>query len=164
MESIPKRIAITGPECAGKTTLATKLHKKYGGTKIDEYARRYLQKIGAKYEQDDLDAIALGQMRQWLPAQGHPIICDSDMTTMLIWSEEKYGQVSKLISTLYQKQNFDLYVLCKPDLPWEAAPLRETPRDRMRLFNLYKSKLVEANRHFVIVDSSNREEFTLETL
>ena len=54
------RIAITGPESSGKTTLAKNLAKVFSAAYIPEFARQYLQEKGLKYDQWDLDEIAQG--------------------------------------------------------------------------------------------------------
>jgi len=163
--SIPyNRIAITGPESSGKTTLANQLHQKLGGTLIGEYARRYLEKTGGKYDKDDLDAIALGQMRQWIPAHVHPFICDTEMTTMKIWSLEKFGKLSPLIEMLCDQQRFDIYLLCRPDIPWEDDPMRESPKDRERLFDIYAKMLTAAGRPYHIIEGQDRLNLALSIL
>ena len=159
-----KRIAITGPECSGKTTLAETLHEHLGGTLVLEFARRYLDKTGGRYEQEDLDAIALGQMRQWMATHQHPIISDTEMSTLKIWSLEKYGSCSDLIQTFYDKQQFDLYILCRPDIAWVADPLRENPNDRDLLFKKYLTELESSDREFIIWEGERNIDLLLSKL
>lgn len=157
MTVIFNRIAITGPECSGKTTTAEALQRLMGGSIVPEYARHYLSKVSGPYDRDDLDAIALGQMRQWMSAHERPVICDTEMTVMKVWSEERFGEVSELISMLYAKQQFDLYLLCRPDIEWQPDPLRENPTDRPRLFERYRALLDEEGRDYHIIQGNEMQ-------
>ena len=51
------RIAITGPESSGKTTLANLLGEKLNATVFLEFARAYLDELDRDYNQEDLDQI-----------------------------------------------------------------------------------------------------------
>ena len=48
------KIAFTGPECSGKSTMAKWLAKELSYEIVDEYAREYLKDKSA-YSIDDLD-------------------------------------------------------------------------------------------------------------
>lgn len=147
------KIALTGPECSGKTTLAIRLAKELKGVLLPEFARQFLsQRNGYSFE--DLDAIATGQKQLELKAaeMGHPIIiCDTDILVVKIWSEVKFGKVSPVVEHLYQTTTYDLTFLCKPIFDWEYDSLREAPDpvERMRLYSLYFDALVKEGRKFV---------------
>jgi nicotinamide riboside kinase len=85
------------------------------------------------------------------------LISDSEMLVMKIWSEEKYNNVSSVIKNLYENQTFDLYLLCKPDIPFVADSQRENPLDRDRLYKIYKSELQKQSVHFVEVKGAQQE-------
>ena len=57
------RIAITGPESTGKSTLARQLAEHYQTTWVPEFARVYLDQLGRPYEEGDLVSIAKGQLQ-----------------------------------------------------------------------------------------------------
>lgn len=150
------KIALTGPECSGKTSLATELGNKLGVSWIPEFARHYLSDLNQPYTQSDLDVIAKQQQKfidMYLKTNSKYMIVDTEMLVLKIWSEEKYQEVSPLITSLYEQQNFDLVVLCKPDMPFEADDLRENPDDRDRLYQLYMNELKASNTNFVIAES-----------
>jgi len=132
------RIAFTGPECSGKSTMAKWLADEYSLKIVEEYAREYLQKKKG-YSIHDLDVIAAEQFVR-NSSQG-PLIADTEMLVLKIWSEEKYQRVSKNILQLLKQQEFDFYFLCKPDFNWVSDPLRENALDRKRLFDLYEESL-----------------------
>ena len=119
------RIAITGPESSGKTTLCVALAEYYQVSYIPEYARIYLEHIKGQYQSLDLDIIAQGQLDSLLSFKGQIAICDTDFSVLELWSKYKYNRVSDHIQVLVAKDYFNLHVLCKPDIPFEPDPLRE---------------------------------------
>jgi nicotinamide riboside kinase len=147
------RIAITGPESSGKTTLARDLLEEIGIDSCPEFAREYLNNRQGNYSFSDLDTIALRQVEIWKKATSH-LICDTEMTVIKIWSEVKFGKVSPIVMDLYKKQVFDHYFLCRPDIPWESDPLREDPGRREWLFKLYEKELYTLQRPFTILEGS----------
>jgi nicotinamide riboside kinase len=156
MEKAALRIAFTGPESSGKTTLALWLSSFSGLPYIDEYARTYLAEK-SNYEQEDLDQMAIKQTELW-PNAG--FIADTEMHVFQIWSQVKYMEVSPVITSLLNAQRFDHYFLCAPDIPWEADPLRENPHNRQELFELYQKELQQYGRPFTILtgDQKMRQE------
>lgn len=143
------KIAFTGPECSGKTTLAQWLSKQWDCHWSPEFARAYLSSK-MNYAKTDLDEIAMGQ---FISNQQVPV-SDTEMLVMDVWSRVKYGHVSQKITELLSTQNFDLYFLCKPDFPWEEDPLRENPTDREQLFERYVQRLKELNWNYHILEGS----------
>lgn len=150
MEKSALRIAFTGPESSGKTTLAAWLSSYLELPFIAEYARTYLaEKIA--YQQEDLDLMATEQVALW-PNGG--FIADTEMYVFQIWSKVKYAEVSLVISELLKQQHFDHYFLCAPDIPWEDDPLRENPDNRQHLFELYLDVLHKNERNFTVLTGS----------
>jgi len=151
------RVAITGPESTGKTTLAKAISEKLNGEYIPEFAREYLAELKGKYKQSDLNEIARRQLGSLLNSSARLRISDTDFIVLDIWSNEKYGSTSSYIEDLIINKYFDLHILCTPDIPWEEDPLRENPNDRDRLFDLYKTRLIELKKPFIIVEGSHEE-------
>ncbi len=82
---------------------------------------------------------------------------DTDMITILIWSQEKFGRVHPDIEQLVQTTHYDHWLLCRPDMPWEEDPLRENPHDRDRLFMIYERTLQELGRPYTIMEGPHEE-------
>jgi nicotinamide riboside kinase len=156
MEKNTLRLAFTGPESSGKTTMAKWCAQEFSLTCIDEFARVYLANQSS-YIQKDLDFMAQEQVAQW-PTKG--FVADTEMHVFEVWSKFKYAEVSPIISQLLNTQHFDHYFLCAPDIPWEADPLRENPHDRLQLFEMYQNVLEENKRRYTILAGSleNRQE------
>ena len=149
------RIAITGPESSGKTTLCLSLAEHFNVASIPEFARVYLERTEGDYEQSDLDQIAEGQLESIVSSSNKVDICDTDFSVLEIWSQYKYGNVSVPIQKLVEQDLFDLHILCTPDIPWEEDPLRENADNRDQLFELYKASLKKYNKNFIIVSGEH---------
>ena len=152
---MPKTI-ITGPESSGKTTLCKALSKHFNLPFSKEYARGYLDELDRDYIIDDLLSIAKRQLESEINS---PFL-DTDLITIKIWSEYKYGSCDNWILDQIEKQKTEkrIYLLCKPDIPWQADKQRENPNDREELFKIYKQEL-EALRHdYFIVEGENKEQ------
>jgi len=160
------KIAITGPESSGKTTLSQSLSEHYNVAFIPEFARDYLEQIKGEYSQSDLDEIAQGQLKTIVSSHNEIDICDSDFSVLEIWSNYKYGNVSDYIAELVKKELFDLHILCTPDIPWEEDVLRENPDNRDELFEIYKKSLNKHNKNYIIVsgDHKNRIKKSLQSI
>ena len=148
------KIAITGPESSGKTTLTETLATKFNAISVPEFARNYLEEKNGIYTQEDLDIIAIGQAKSWENSKHKLLICDTELTIIKIWSEFKYKSCSETILKLYNQQKFDHYFLCFPDIPWEEDPLRENPNDREILFKIYLNELKKNNLPFTIISGN----------
>ena len=157
MEKAVKHIVITGPESSGKTTLTKAIAKALNTDYTEEYAREYLNS-NTSYKQEDLLLIAQGQLQKE-KANANPIaIHDTDLITIKIWSEYKYNQCDPWIleQIEHQKSKNRTYLLCKPDIPWEADPLRENPSNRAELFKIYKKELEYLGHDYFVVDERVR--------
>ena len=150
------RIAITGPESSGKSTLAKFLAERFHTSFAAEFAREYLTKTEGEYELKDLVEIARGQLENERKAiRDANKICffDTDMLVLKIWASFRYGRVPKFIETSFRESKIDAYLLCSPDIPWEPDPFRESPdnEERQKLFELYQNELEINNRPYFIV-------------
>ncbi len=161
------KIAITGPESSGKTTLAKALSKHFDCPWVPEYARKYLSKKEGVYSQEDLNSILKGQLEleEKLTIKNAPFIfCDSDPLVLWIWSNVKFSNVSSEINEAWLNHHYDLYLLLYPDLKWEFDPLRENKNDRMELFSLYQEKLKSSRRSYVIIKGEDKLNKAIQTI
>lgn len=151
------RIAITGPESSGKSTLAKAIARIERGAYIPEFARTYLEENGPDYEVEDLDIMVQGHADSIQNSKNSLIIVDTDFVVFKVWSEYKYERASALIHRLMSENWFDLHVLCAPDIPWEPDALRENPNDRNELFQRYVEALEMYRKEYVIVEGSHEK-------
>ena len=139
-------IRVTGPESSGKTTLARRLAWCLDGIYVAEAARSYLHAREGKYAAGDLPAIWEAQRRLEDAARAQSasyVICDTGPEVVYVWAEVKYGHVARSVQDAVASRQYDLTLLCAPDLPWAPDPLRETPDrgQRWELFERYRSLL-----------------------
>jgi len=157
-----KKIAITGPESTGKTSLAKDLAKHYKAIWVPEFARTYLQNITLPYTAIDLDNIAQGQIdaiKKALAVSEKYLFADTELIVMKIWYENAFKKCPKWLSEALEAQEFDLYLLCAIDLPWTYDPQREHPHMREHFFNLYIKELESRNLPYSII-SGNKSKRT----
>lgn len=164
------KIAVTGPESTGKSTLASEMARKFNTVWVPEYAREYLSKTNGIYDKADLEKIAIGQMQLEAEyakkAENNILVCDTDATVLKIWSEVKYGNSLPIIENWFRRSDYDLFLLTNVDLPWEYDPLREHPDKRELLFQLYFLTLESAKKNFRVIegDSEMRKKMAIEAI
>ncbi len=151
-----KKIVLTGPESTGKSSLAKSLSDYYNAPIVDEYAVEYLKKTNGKYQYKDLALIAKGQieLEDTIISNNKSdlVFIDTDLITIKIWSKVKYNKVSRWIMKTIRERDYDLYLLCKPDIPWEYNEFRENPDDRDWLFTLYEKELKKYKKKYAIIE------------
>lgn len=145
------RIAITGPESSGKTTLAIALAKHFSVEYVHEFAREFGEKSGGVYVQEDLDYIAQEHAKNIELSQNSIQIIDTEFISLKIWSDYRFHSTSKKIMELIENYPFDLFILCTPEMPWESDPLRVNPLDREKLFESFKKELNAYKKNHIIV-------------
>ena len=57
-----KVVVLTGPESTGKSWLADRLRRRFGGLLVDEYVRHYIERTQRDTTLADIPAIARGQL------------------------------------------------------------------------------------------------------
>lgn len=158
-----KRIAIVGPECTGKTALASFLAQHFQTFWVPEFARSYIETLNRPYEKQDLVTIARGQIRleNELAARANKvIICDTNLIVIKIWSEFNYGDCDPEIVKTLGTQHYHLQLLTYIDIPWEDDPQREHPHQREQLYEMYKRELLNSNAHFIEIKGIELERRT----
>ena len=162
-----KKIVILGPESTGKSILSISLCKHYHGFHVREYAREYLKSMPNQYLEEDLLQIAKGQIlledkeeQKCRDNENSIIIYDTDLTVIKIWSEYKYGRCDPWILEQVQNRKYDLYLLTNPDLNWQPDPMRENPKDRSKIFELYLNDLESRNLDYRVISGIGEERTT----
>lgn len=164
MEKI-KKIVIVGPESTGKSTLAQQLASHFNTSWCPEYARDYLSKNGKDYSYEDLLQIAQGQIaleaQTSRAARNGLFFIDTDMHVLKIWCEVAFGKCHSWILEQLNTRQYDLYLLCKTDLPWVADELREYPdyETRQRLFEMYREALLRQATPWTEISGSDADRF-----
>jgi NadR type nicotinamide-nucleotide adenylyltransferase len=158
------KIAVLGPESTGKTMLAEQLAAHFKAPWIPEYAREYIENLKAPYTYDDVCSIAIKQIEQEQEIGKHNptaeyVFFDTDLIITKVWFSYCYGNVPDFLIKQLNTGFFDLYLLCSPDLPWVADPVREHGQDREFFFNWYKNEIEQTGKPYVIVTGIGNQRF-----
>ena len=138
------RIAITGPESTGKSTLAKDLAEYFETEWVQEYARTFLEDIQREYTWEDYITIVYGQIlaeERLLATKPKILIFDTDMLVLKIWGLRRFGRYPSIIDGGLEKPAYDFHFLCGTEIAWEPDPLREHPDSRDNLYEQYLSEL-----------------------
>ena len=154
------KIAITGPESTGKSTLSEKLAHHYNTNFVPEYSRTYFENFEGQYTENDVVEIAKGQHNLIIEEEKKSskiLIADTEIVVCKIWVEYVFKHSNKVIDEILKQQDFDLYLLCDIDLPWTYDPLRENPNieERKELFEIYRNTLEQMKVPFEIVSGDD---------
>lgn len=156
---------VLGPESTGKTTLCKNLAQHFNTLWVPEYAREYLEKKGPKYNYDDLEKIAAGQLAledkavqeiQKLNPKPCCLFIDTDMYVMKVWSEYVFGKCSQFILENIVARKYDLYLLCNIDVEWVKDALREYPDEtpRKELMAIYTDVLANQTTPWQLISGN----------
>ena len=131
-------VCAVGAESTGKTTACRHLAATFGVPWLPEYAREHLD--GSPYDEATVAAIAREQMRREaaILASGAPcVVLDTDLAVIWVWWRVKFGSPPPWIERAFRAQPPRFYLLCRPDLPWQPDPLRESPGERWSIHRRY---------------------------
>lgn len=154
----PIRIVITGPESTGKTTLAKQLAELYNGRYIPEFAREYVEKLPHRYTFADVEAIANTQIDQYLSTKSGSeqiFFFDTWLIITKVWFNWVFGRTPEWLEDKILESPIDLFLLCRPDLPWEADAVRENGgENRLKLYDQYRNELNHYGFKYVEIGGS----------
>ncbi|MGV3585757.1 MAG: AAA family ATPase [Adhaeribacter sp.] len=154
------KVAITGPESTGKSTLATQLAAHYNTIWVPEFARTYIAELPQRYTPQDIENIARGQLtavQAAVPTANKILFADTDLLVIKIWFTHAFGYCPNWILAALEKQDFDLYLLMDVDLPWQADEQREHPHLRQFFYDWYKKELKLYGFPFIQISGSQDE-------
>lgn len=140
----PFRVVVTGSECTGKTTLARALAERLGAPWAPEFARAYFDAKGTPLDASDVEPIARGQVAgedaAEATAQGL-LVLDTDLLSTAVYARHYYGACPAWVEEAARARRADLYLLCAPDLPWEADGQRDRGEARDEMHGLFARAL-----------------------
>ena len=144
----PRRVVVTGGECTGKTTLAAALAARWETAWAAEAAREVSLSRRVALGPEDVPVIARTHLRLADEAgraaneAGRAIVVfDQDLLSTAVYARHYYGSCPPWIERLAVERVGDLYLLCHPDLPWEADGVRDRPQARAEIHALFGEAL-----------------------
>jgi len=150
------RVVLTGPECTGKTTLAQAIAERLRAPWVPEASRAYAETRHGVLTAADVEPIARATrdaLHRAAADQPPVLVADTDLVSTLVYARAYYGACPAWIEQACADQLADLYLLCAPDLPWEADGVRDRPdaEDRTVMHAAFADALRELGAHVVTV-------------
>jgi len=140
----PLRVVVTGSECTGKTTLARALAARFDAPWVPEFCRGYQDAKGAPLGASDVEPIARGQVAAAEAAEASArdlVVLDTDLLSTVVYARHYYGGCPGWVEEAACARRADLYLLCAPDLPWEADGQRDRGEGREEMHRLFAEAL-----------------------
>ncbi|WP_439816817.1 AAA family ATPase [Zavarzinia sp. CC-PAN008] len=133
------RVAIHGGECAGKTTLARALADALACPWVPEFARTYIEGGHWRQHADDFVAIAAGHdAAEAAAAADAPevLVLDTTLVETAMWQRRYFGAASAALdaAAVASLSRHQVHLLCAPDFPAEADPIRDSATLRQAQF------------------------------
>lgn len=148
-------IVITGPESTGKTTLTENLAKRFKCDWVPEYARKYIENLGRRYDYGDVENIArhqIQQIRKHQKGREELIFFDTHLLITKFWFEIVFNKLPKWFLDEYYVLKPDFFLLLTPEVEWIYDAVRENPGEkRNELFEIYKNEIQKLNIPYDIV-------------
>ena len=160
-----KRIVITGAESTGKTTLTKALSASYGEPCSAEFVRSYVNSHQRELNPSDLEPIAKGQLAledDALEQAQRLIFHDTNILSSIIYAQVYFDTGIKWLNDRFLERDYSLYLLCMPDIPWEADEgQRESPAARDDLHVRFKHQLERRQLPYVEIHGSKQARMRL---
>jgi len=146
------KIVVTGPESVGKTELSKALAGHYNCSWVPEYARSYIGGIKRKYTLEDVLHIASVQMEETTKPANGMIIFDTWLIITKVWLDIVFHARNDRLEKMIRSKPVDLFLLCKPDIPWYPDTVRENGGEtRNILYNRYLNEIEKEGYPYRIV-------------
>ncbi len=155
-----RRIVLTGPECTGKTTLAAEVATALHAPWLPEASRAYAAerlREGHALTAGDVEPIAIRAVatEDAALALAPPVlVLDTDLLSTVVYSRHYYGACPEWIEEEARVRRAECYLLCLPDIPWEADGVRDLPQLRDELLTLFRDTLEELECRVVEVSGA----------
>jgi NadR type nicotinamide-nucleotide adenylyltransferase len=142
-------VVLIGPECTGKTWLASDLADLYRVPWSPEHAREYVEHRQGPLTYADVDPIGRGQqagedaaMARATAEGARLVLLDTDLVSTMVYSRHYYGGCPRWIETAARERLGDLYLLHHADVEWRPDGYqREEPERRGELFERFRATL-----------------------
>lgn len=152
-----KVVVLTGPESTGKSWLAAGLQQRFGGLRVDEYVRRFIELNPRDTCLADIPAIAGGQL-QWedqaRAQQPSLLILDTHLLSNILWSQTLFGDCPGWLESELLARHYDLHLLLSPELiEWtdDGQRCQPDPQERLAFYQATQTWLENHHQRFRVI-------------
>jgi NadR type nicotinamide-nucleotide adenylyltransferase len=161
------RVAVTGSECTGKTTLALALAWHYRTVSVPEFVRAWVDQNARAPRLGDVDAIARGHIHladSLADSAYRVLFLDTDLLSTWVYSRHYFGDCPPWVGGAVNERAADCYLLCGIDVPWIADGVqRDRAHRRPQMQALFRSELERRGLTFVEVKGLHSERMATAT-
>ncbi len=124
---------------------------------MPEYAREYVERKGrTEVSYEELCEIARHQIEEMetLAFSHSPFaFFDTELIVTKVWFDYAFGRVPEWLNEAIERYRMDVYLLTKPDIPWEPDPARSNGGDAIReeLFERYEREIQDLEIPYYII-------------
>lgn len=162
---VMKTVTVFGAESCGKTTMTKALASKMNGWFIPEWAREYLETVGAELTDRKMNDIVMGQFATQMTAnrtlRGKPwIFQDTDLLSTIgyyrLWGGDKRRDMHSLIH-MFVVTKSDLYIMMNTSIPFEQDPLRYGGDKRESDMSFWINLMDEFKCNYIIAPAADHQ-------
>lgn len=167
------RITLFGQESVGKTTMAKALANHYSGTYLPEWARGYLETVGAELTDEKMENIFNAQHASQLAVQLNPpkhmTFLDTDLLSTIgyyrIYNGLEITPTSHpRLAKKFMETKSDLYVVMNDDIPFTPDQLRYGGDKRESTKEFWINLLEEYGCHYYVVKETDHAKQLVELI
>jgi len=155
-----KVLVLTGPESTGKSWLAARLHRRFGGLLVGEYVRDFIDREQRDTCLADIPAIARGQLAREDAARSQApelLILDTHLLSNILWSRTLFGTCPAWLEDELLQRQYHQHLLLSPEgIDWHDDGQRCQPSlaERLKFYQDCRDWLISRNQPFVEVGGS----------
>jgi nicotinamide riboside kinase len=156
------RIAITGTESTGKTTLADALSAQLSLPLVPDVSREYIGALNRPYTEADVLEIGrqiIEREEAEYQKSGNLFLSDNDLINIKIWLKYYGWAVPDWLEARILNHPPTLYLLCYPDVPWVADEQRANPLDRDNLYSSFVLEIEAIKAPYGVLRGDEQERF-----
>jgi nicotinamide riboside kinase len=155
-----KVLVLTGPESSGKSWLAEELQRHFGGVRVGEYVRQFIEQVQRDTCYADIEVIAREQLAREDAARAlRPalLILDTHLLSNLLWSRTLFDDCPAWLETALGERHYDLHLLLSPEgVEWTGDGQRCQPAlsERQAFFEASRDWLLAHGQKVEVIGGS----------